>query len=147
MLFHVELSGVKTPGVSKGGKLASRKDFLQEFTHRETAIHDKPSVAACGRLEGRDAQQLGNVRTNADIRVSNGEELIDETTTSDEKGTNDPRSECAGSKVWIIAVVDHSADLSVGRILHVSCQRPVCAVRISLRLTTIIKAASILSSW
>jgi hypothetical protein len=51
MLLHVELAGVKTPSVSEGGKLASRKDLLQEFTCRETAIRDKPSAAACGRLE------------------------------------------------------------------------------------------------
>jgi hypothetical protein len=57
MLLHVELAGVKAPGVSEGGKLASRKDLFQEFTCRETAIHDKPSVAARGGLEraGRTA--------------------------------------------------------------------------------------------
>ena len=51
MLLHVELSGVKTPGVSEGGKLAGRKDLLQEFTCRKTAIHDQPSVTVCEGLE------------------------------------------------------------------------------------------------
>jgi hypothetical protein len=57
MLLHVEPPGVKTPGVSESGKLAGRKDLLQEFTCRETAIHDKPSAAACEGLEraGRTA--------------------------------------------------------------------------------------------
>ena len=44
-------------------------------------------------------------------------------------------------------VVDHGTDLGIGRILHASHQGPAYAVRINLRLTTIIKAASILSSW
>jgi hypothetical protein len=47
--------------------------------------------------------------------------------------------------IWVIVVVDHSTDLGVGRILHVSHQRPTCAVE-NLRLTTMIRAASILSS-
>jgi hypothetical protein len=46
VLFHVELAGVETPGISEGGKSASRKDLLQEFTCRETAISARPSVAA-----------------------------------------------------------------------------------------------------
>jgi hypothetical protein len=122
MLFHVELSGVKTPGVSEGGKLASRKDLLQEFTCRETAIHDRPSAAVRGGKNGRDAQQLGNVRTDADTRVPNTEELIDETTSGNENGTNDPGTECAGGQIWVIVVVDHSTDLGVGRVLYVSYQ-------------------------
>ena len=57
MLLHVELSGVKTPGVSESGRLASRKDLLQEFTCRETTIHNKPSATACDSSEraGRTA--------------------------------------------------------------------------------------------
>ena len=57
MLLHVKLAGVKAPGISEGGKLASRKDLLQEFTCRETAIRDKPLVTVCGGLEraGRTA--------------------------------------------------------------------------------------------
>ena len=51
MLLHVELPRVKVPGVSEGGKLASRKDLLQEFTCQETAIHGKSSVAGRGGLE------------------------------------------------------------------------------------------------
>ena len=47
VLLHVELAGVKAASVAEGGKSVSRKDLLQEFTGRETAIHDKPSVAAC----------------------------------------------------------------------------------------------------
>ena len=97
--------------------------------------------------EGWDAQQLGDIRTNADARVPNAEELIDETPSSGEKDTNDPGTECAGGQIWVIVVVDHSTDLGVGRILHASHQGPAYAVRINLRLTTIIKAASILSSW
>ena len=51
VLLHVELSGVKTPGVSEGSKLTSRKDVLQEFACREAAIHNQPSTAARGGLE------------------------------------------------------------------------------------------------
>jgi hypothetical protein len=145
MLLHVELPGVKTPGVSKGGKLASRKDLLQEFTCRETATQGTPSAAVRGGLERRDAQQLGNT-TNAYTRVSNAEELIDETTSSDENGTDDPGTECAGRNIWVIVVFGHSTDLGIGRVLDVSHQIPTCAVRTSPRLTTVIMAASILSS-
>jgi hypothetical protein len=57
MLLLVELPGVKAPGVSEGGKLVSRKDLLQEFTCRETTIHDQPSVFVREGLEwaGRTA--------------------------------------------------------------------------------------------
>jgi hypothetical protein len=99
-----------------------------------------------GDRRRRDAQQLANVRANVDARVSNAEKLIDETTSNNKKGTDDPGSERAGGQIWVIVVVDHSTDLSVGRILHVVRQRPTCAVRISSRLATMIKAASILSS-
>jgi hypothetical protein len=99
-----------------------------------------------GGKSGRDAQQLGNVRINDNTRVSNVEELIDGSSSSNEKGTDDPGAECAGGHIWVIVVVDHSADLSVGRVLDVSHQSPTRAVRTSLKLTTIIRAASILSS-
>ena len=57
MLLHVELPGVKAPGVSEGGESASRKDPLQEFTCRKTTIHDRPSAAVRGGKEwvGRTA--------------------------------------------------------------------------------------------
>jgi hypothetical protein len=95
---------------------------------------------------GQDAQQLGNVRTDADITVWTVEELIDEFTNDNEKGTDNPGTECAGGHIWVIVGVDNSTDLGVGRVLYVSCQRPTCAVITGLRLTTMIRAASILSS-
>jgi hypothetical protein len=73
---------------------------------------------------GRDAQQLGNVRTDTDTGVLNAEELVDETTSSDENCTDDPGTECTGGQIWVIVVVDHSADLGVRRVLHASHQRP-----------------------
>ena len=51
MLLHGELAGVEAPGVSEGGELVSRKDLLQQFTRRETAIRDGSSVAVRGGLE------------------------------------------------------------------------------------------------
>jgi hypothetical protein len=39
---------------------------------------------------GQDAQQLRNVRTDADITVPTVEELIDEFTSDNEKGTDNP---------------------------------------------------------
>jgi hypothetical protein len=99
-----------------------------------------------GEKSGRDAQQLGNIRTKADTRVPDDEELIGETTNGNENGTDDPGTECAGGHIWVIVVVDHSTDLGVGRVLGVSYQRPACAARINLGLTTMIRAASILSS-
>jgi hypothetical protein len=96
---------------------------------------------------GQDAQQLGNDRTDIDTRVLHGKELIDETGSSNEKGTNNPRSECAGGQIWVIVVFDHSTDLGVWRVLDASYQRPTYAVRIGLRLTAAIRAVSISSSW
>jgi hypothetical protein len=96
---------------------------------------------------GQDTQQLSSIGSNTDSRVSNGEELIDETTSSHEKGTNDPRTECTGGHTRVIVVVDHSTDLGVGRVLDASHQRLTRTAIISSRLTTIIRAASILSSW
>lgn len=51
MFLHVEPSGIKAPGTSKSGKLASRKDILKEFTDRESAICDYPSVVIHGGLK------------------------------------------------------------------------------------------------
>ena len=51
MLLHVELPGVEAPGIPEGGKLASRKDLLKEFTGRESAIYDYPSVFFHGELK------------------------------------------------------------------------------------------------
>jgi hypothetical protein len=99
-----------------------------------------------GDYGGWDAQKLGNIGTNDNSIVLNAEELIDETSSSDENGTYEPGTECASGHIWVIVVVDYSTDLGVGRVLHASHQRPTCTVRIGLRLTTIIRAASILSS-
>lgn len=51
MLLHVELSRVKTPGMSEGVKFGSRKDLLQEFTCRESAAHGQPSVGVRSESE------------------------------------------------------------------------------------------------
>jgi hypothetical protein len=83
-----------------------------------STINLQPLLVADQR--GRDAQQLGNTGIDGDTRVSDVEELIDETTSSDENGTNDPGTERAGGHIWVIVVVGHSTDLGVGRILHVS---------------------------
>jgi hypothetical protein len=74
------------------------------------------------------------------------EELIDKFTSDSEKGTDNPGTECAGGHILVILDVDHSTDLGVGRVLDVSYQRSKCVVIVSLKLTTMIRAASILSS-
>lgn len=51
MLLHIEFSGVKTPCTSECGKLMSRKDLLQEFTGRESATCNYPSVVDSGEFE------------------------------------------------------------------------------------------------
>jgi hypothetical protein len=120
MLLHAELAGIKTPGVSESSKVTGRKDLLQEFACRETAIHDKTSAAACRGLERVGAQQLGEVGINVDARVPNAEELIDESTSDNEYGTDGPGTECAGGHIWVIIVFNHSTDFCVGRVLHAS---------------------------
>jgi len=59
VFLHVELSGVKTPGMSEGGKLTSRKDLFQEFTGRESTAHDYPSVAVRSELEQAKRTAVG----------------------------------------------------------------------------------------
>lgn len=54
---------------------------------------------------------------NGDGREANAEELVDKATSTDEDGADNPGTECAGGYIGIIAVVDGSADLSVGRVL------------------------------
>jgi hypothetical protein len=96
---------------------------------------------------GQDAQQLGEAGTNESTGVPNAEELINESGSSNEKGANDPGTECTSGRIWVIMVIDYSTDLGIGRILQALHQRPACAMRIRLRHTTMIRAASILSSW
>ena len=149
VFLHVEPSGVKTPGMSKGGKFGSRKDLLQEFTRRESTRRGRPSVGVRTELDRtrRDVQQLGDVSTNADTRVANAEELIDESTSTDEDGADNPGTERASGHIGIIVVVDDSADFGVWRVLDGPNQTLVNNVRTGLKLTTMMRAASTLSSW
>jgi len=89
---------------------------------------------------------LGNVCTNADTRVANAEELVDETTGADEDCTNDPGTERAGRYTGVIVVVDDSTDLGVGRVLHESHQTLAYTTKTGLKLATKTRAASTLSS-
>jgi len=50
MLLHVERPGVKTPGISEGGKFPSRKDLLKEPTSRESATYNSPLFVIRGEL-------------------------------------------------------------------------------------------------
>jgi len=60
---------------------------------------------------------LGDVGTNIDTREAKAEELVDEGTSTDEEGADDPGTKCAGSHIDVIVVVDDSADLGIGRVL------------------------------
>jgi len=62
-------------------------------------------------------QQLSNIGTDADTRVSNAEELVDETSGGDKDDTNKPSTECAGGNCGVVVVVDDSTHFGVGRIL------------------------------
>ena len=59
MLLHVERSGVKTPGVSEGGKSTGRKDLFHEFTDWESAAWDCPSVTVRDELERAKLTAVG----------------------------------------------------------------------------------------
>ena len=50
MFLHVELSRVKTPGISEGGETPSREDLLKEPTDRESATYDSPLFVIGGKL-------------------------------------------------------------------------------------------------
>ena len=68
--------------------------------------------------KGWSLQQLNKVGTHADTRISNAEELIDETTNSNEDDTNEPSTESACGNGGIIMVIDDSADFGVRGVLH-----------------------------
>lgn len=144
MLLHVELSRVHAPGISESGEIPSRKGLLKKFTGRVGTTHDFPSVAM-GKSSGQNAQQLGNIGTNADARLANTEELVDEGTSSDEDGTNDPGTECTSVNIRVIVIVNDSADFGVGRVLDDASDLAYSG-KFELVLTTVMRAASTLSS-
>jgi hypothetical protein len=82
-----------------------------------------------GDQSGLDAQQLGNFIAKCITNGFDAEDLIEETTTSDEKGTSGPGTECTGGHIRVVVVVDRSTDLGVGRVLYASHQRSACALR------------------
>ena len=90
---------------------------------------------------------MGDVSTNTDTGVANAEELVDESTSTDEDGADNPGTERTGGHIGIIVVVDNSTDLGVGRVLDGVHQTLTSTVRTGLKLTTMISAASTLSSW
>ena len=58
VLLEIELPGVKTPRITKGGELPSREDRFQEFSSRE-------------------GEQLGNIACDRDGGLTDTEELVD----------------------------------------------------------------------
>ena len=89
-------------------------------------------------------QQLGNVGTDTNTRVSDAEELVDETSGGDEDNTNKPSTESARGNAGVIVVVDDSTHFGVGRILP-QVTKDSAAIQRGVR-TMMIKAASTLSS-
>jgi hypothetical protein len=66
---------------------------------------------------GLNLQQLSNVGTDGDTRVSDAEELVDETSSGDEDDTDEPSTESACGNGGIIVVVDDSTHFGVWRVL------------------------------
>ena len=58
MLLEIELPGIKTPHVTKGGELPRREDRFQEFTCRE-------------------GEQLNDIGCDRNAGLTNAEELVD----------------------------------------------------------------------
>ena len=143
--FWLNFPGLKLQVYPKAANWRVGRTFAKNLPAGNPLHRVHRQLPFVGDWSGRDAQQLGDT-TNAYTRVSNAEELIDETTSSDENGTNDPGTECAGRHIWVIVIFGRGTDFGIGRVLDVSHQTLTCAVRISLRLTTMIMAASILSS-
>ena len=66
----------------------------------------------CDTRQG-DLQQLSNVGTNRDTRVTNAEELVDETSSSHEDDTDEPSTEGAGRHHGVIMVIDNGANFGI----------------------------------
>ena len=62
-------------------------------------------------------QQLSDVGTDGDTRVSDTEELVDEASSGDEDDANKPSTESARGNAGVIVVVNDSTHFGVGRIL------------------------------
>ena len=58
-------------------------------------------------------QQLGDVRTDRDPRVTDAEKLVDETSSSDEDDTDEPSTESAGGHEGVVVVIDNGANLGI----------------------------------
>ena len=95
--------------------------------------------------EGWSSQQLSNVGTHANSRISNAEELVDESTNSNEDDTNEQSTEGACRDGGIIVVIDDSAHFGIWRVLHQTVTKDSLRIQHET-LTTTTRAASILSS-
>jgi hypothetical protein len=95
--------------------------------------------------EDSSLQQLSNAGTNANTRISNAEELIDETANSNEDDTNEPGAESTCGNGGIVVVIDDSAHFSIGRVLHQRVTMGSAGIQHET-LTTTTRAASTLSS-
>ena len=63
--------------------------------------------------EGSSLQQLSNVGTHGNTRVSNAEELIDKAAGSNEDDADEPSTESACGNGWIIMVIDDSSHFGI----------------------------------
>jgi hypothetical protein len=95
--------------------------------------------------EGWSSQQLSNVGTHANTRISDAEELIDETANSNEDDTDEPSTESARRDGGIVMIIDNSAHFSIRRVLHQRVTMSSAGIQHeTLTITT--RAASTLSS-
>ena len=95
--------------------------------------------------EDSHSQQLSNVETHANTRISDAEELIDEAAGSNEDDANEPSTKSSCGNGGIVVVVDDSSHFGIWRVLHQRIKKDPVRIRHET-LTTTTRAASTLSS-
>jgi len=79
-----------------------------------TRMSAHPLRASCARLTG---QKLGYLRGDGDGRLSQDEQLVDDSTDTAEDDANEPRSEREARHVRVVGDFDDGSNLCVRRVL------------------------------
>ena len=115
MLLHVESARVEVPRKAKGGEFHVGEDGLKQLARWEST-----GIGFVRQKEIRrssSSQQLSDVGTHGDAWIANTEELVDESPSGNEDGTDEPSTKSACGNGGIVTVIDNSAHFSVRGIL------------------------------
>ena len=121
-LYPDDVVGVWKIGTNLGHDCDKHVFLLGERTRVQTVTRSEQSEAlvgkpSCGSNSDGICQELGNVCFDGDGRLSDGEQLVDESEQSNEDQANNVCAKGSARHVGIVGVVDDGSDLGVRRVV------------------------------